>query len=288
VSRDKVNLGLQSTAAVPCIVCHHLLLAPDNNETHNPPHIPGLGSSWGHLVWAGQNCMLSDVQHCDLIRCLPQEAFLSCWHPSVTTERCHSQEQEAAKSKSCPLLPLTWPHHRWATPAPQGDILVCVACVWGAKVHLTNFWHEQHKLLSFVWHFQKRVPDTSPASVMMQATQIHFFIAHANSMRKTQTQCPLLAHLWWGHVGPSRHDLVTGGHSAAKEIAKTHLIVGGDVSKALRGQIWALFCCVAQNFINHCPASTILSPADAFFHPAISDTSRNTIFDRKVALGCHK
>jgi len=44
-----------------------------------------------------------------------------------------------------------------------------------------------------------------------------------------------------------------------------HLIVAADVFKVGRGPIWALFCCVSQNFLDCCPANTILSPVDVFF-----------------------
>jgi len=62
------------------------------------------------------------------------------------------------------------------------------------------------------------------------------------------------------YCGPSRDDSDADGHSAAKGITKTCLIVGADVSKVARGRIWAPFYSAAWNFINkHPAANTILS-----------------------------
>jgi len=79
---------------------------------------------------------------------------------------------------------------------------------------------------------------------------------------------------WWDALDAGRC-------STAKGIAKVHLIVGVDVSKVARGQIWALFYSAAWNFINESPANTVLSPVDAFFRPTTSATSGSAISAQK-------
>jgi len=94
--------------------CNQPLLSPSSSVTiflHSltatmhlllPSHSRCVSCSKIHLEQTGQNCMLSDDQCCDLVRCLTKNPFPSHQHSSVVKQH-HSQEWEA-KSKSCSLV----------------------------------------------------------------------------------------------------------------------------------------------------------------------------------------